>query len=272
MENLENLIDWTKRKQFRKLKDKYVVYKFTNLVNNKVYIGITNWVNKRIGDHIRYSKNTNNKCRMYLHKAISKYGFDKFTFEIIEIVSTREELNQREIYWINYFNSTNNSIGYNLTKGGNTNYPSEETVKKKILSSKKVKVAQYDLQGNFINKFESVKEASRQLGIPNTDIHRCHNKKWSRKGFMFKKFEKQPLNKIEPYQDNTGKNLIELTKNKLPHNAISCKAKNLKTGEIYEAKSLKEMDLILNKYRGFSQRILNNKKHKKWKITLQESQ
>ena len=272
MENLENLVDWTKRKQFRKLKGKYVVYKFTNLVNNKIYIGITDWVNKRIGDHVRYSKNVNSKCRMYLHEAISKHGFNKFSFEIVEEVTTREELNQREIYWINYFNSTNNSLGYNLTKGGNTNYPSKETIQKKILSSKKVKVAQYDLQGNFINKFESIKEASRQLNISDSDIHRCHKNKWSRNNFMFRKFEKEPLLRIEPYVNNKGYNLVELTKDKLPHNAISCKAENLKTGEIYQAQSLLELSkkMVVNRTTIF--KILKNKNNKRWKITLQESQ
>jgi hypothetical protein len=265
MENLGNLINWTKRKQFRGFKGKYVVYKFTNLVNNKVYIGITDWINKRIGDHIRYSKNTNSKCRMYLHRAIPKYGFDKFTFEIIEIVSTREELNQREIYWINYFNSTNNSLGYNLTKGGNTNYPSEETIQKKILSSKKVKVAQYDLQGNFINKFESVKEASRQLEIPDTDIHRCHNKKWSRKGFMFLKYENSYPLSISPYISHVGNNFVKDSyagKNKVKCILISKEDNNIK----FEANSITELSNISGICKSNLHRIYKNLNHKKWKL------
>jgi len=265
MENLENLIDWTKRKRFRKFKGKFVVYKFTNLINGKIYIGITDWINKRIGDHIRYSKNTNSKCRMYLHKAMSKYGFDKFSFEIIEVTSSREELNQKEIYWINYFDSTNSLLGYNLTKGGNTNYPSKETTKRKNLASKKVKVAQYDLQGNFINKFESVKEASRQLGIPDTDIHRCHNKKWSRKGFMFLKYKNNyPLN-IPSYISHVGNNLINDSyagKNKVKCKLISKEDDCVK----FEADSITKLSEMSRICKSNLHRIYNNPKHKKWKL------
>lgn len=272
MENLENLIDWTKRDKFRNLKGKYIVYKITNLINSKVYIGITSWINKRIGDHIRYSKNVNSKCRMYLHRAISKYGFNNFTFEIIEIVNSREELNQKEIYWINFYKSTNSVFGYNLTKGGKSNYPSEQTILKKVKSSKKIKVAQYDLSGKYIKSFESVKEASRQLDISDSDIHRCHKNKWNRNNFMFRKFEKEPLLRIEPYVNNKGYNLVELTKGKLPYNAISCKAENLKTGEIYQAQSLLELSkkMVVNRTTIF--KILKNKNNKRWKITLRESQ
>ena len=265
MENLENLLNWTKRKMFRKLKSKYIVYKFTNLQNNKIYIGITDRINERIGDHIRNSKSSNNKYKMYLHKAINKYGFNSFTFEIIEIVNSREELNIREIYWINYYNSIDSANGYNLTKGGRTNYPSEETTRKKITSSKKVKVAQYNLNGELIKSFESVKEASRQLFIADTDIHRCHKNKWSRNNFMFLKYNDiAPLN-IEPYISNKGKNLlIDSFKGK---NKIKCILINKKTNEvIFKADSIIELSSLSGICTSQLHRIYKNTNHTKWRI------
>lgn len=271
MEKLSDLIKYQDRKNFKSYNKDYVVYKITNITNNKVYIGITKQIIKRIGNHIYYSKNPNSPNNTYLHKALRKYGLEFFTIEILEICNNLETLNNKEIYWIKYYNSTDNKKGYNLDCGGNVKEPNKQNITNRQLNAKVKPVAQYDLQGNLIQTFYSIKEASRQLSISDSDIHRCHKNKWSRNNFMFRKFETEPLVKIEPYVDNTGHNLAVLTKDKLPHNAIACKAENLKTGEIYQAQSLKEMDLILNKYRGFSQRILNNKNHKKWKITLQES-
>jgi hypothetical protein len=272
MEKLSNLINFQDRKKFKKYNKSFVVYKITNTVNGKIYVGITKQIIKRIGNHIYYFKNPDSNKNSYLYKALRKYGLENFAIEILEICNSLEELNNKEVYWISNFQSTNSIFGYNLDSGGNLKEPNEQNILNRQLNAKVKPVAQYDLKGSLIQTFYSVKEASRQLNISDSDIHRCHRKNWSRNGFMFKKFESKPLDKIEPYQDKTGKNLVELTKNKLPYNAIACKAKNLKTNEVYEAKSLKEMDLVLNKYRGFSQRILNNKKHKKWKITLQEFQ
>ena len=271
MEKLSNLIKYQDRKDFKVYNKNYVVYKITNIINNKVYIGITKQIIKRIGNHIYYFKNPNSSNNTYLHKALRKYGLESFTIEIIEICDTLEILNNREIYWIKYYNTINSKNGYNLDSGGNVKKPNEQNIISRQINAKTKSIAQYDLQGNLIQTFYSIKEASRQLGISDSDIHRCHKNHWSRNNFMFRKFEKEPLMKIEPYVDNTGHNLAALTKGKLPHNARQCKAENLKTGENYEADSILELSkkIMINKTTIYQ--ILNNKKHKKWKITLQES-
>ena len=272
MEKLSNLIKYQDRKNFKMYNKDFVVYKITNIINNKVYIGITKQIIKRIGNHIYYFKNPNSSNNTYLHKSLRKYGLEFFTIEILEICKSLETLNNREVYWIKYYNSTDNKKGYNLDSGGNLKESNEQNTINRQLNAKVKSVAQYDLEGNLIQIFYSVKEASRQLNISDSDIHRCHRNKWSRNNFMFRKFEKKPLVKIEPYIDNTGNNLIKLTKGKLPHNAIACKAENLKTGEIYETRSLLDLSKKANIHRTTIYRILKNKKHKKWKITLQESQ
>lgn len=114
-----------------------VIYKITNLINGKVYIGQTSIsLRKRLLKHV-YDANTDIKRRKhYLHRALSKYGFDNFTVEILETCD-KEELDAREIYWISHFNSTDPQLGYNCTKGGQGNRAiniSEET--RKLISDK----------------------------------------------------------------------------------------------------------------------------------------
>ena len=91
------------------------IYKITNNLNNKVYIGQT--IQKPIE---RFYQHCAKKCDKYIlnmviHKAIFKYGKDNFTFEVIEEVP-KQQLNEREEYWIKYYNSYTD--GYNSTKGG----------------------------------------------------------------------------------------------------------------------------------------------------------
>lgn len=94
-----------------------IIYKATNLVNNKIYIGQTkNEIEKRIKGHIKESKNENTKRPFLL--SIKKHGIDNFLFEEIDRADTFNELDEKEIYWIKFYNSTDNEIGYNLLGGG----------------------------------------------------------------------------------------------------------------------------------------------------------
>lgn len=93
------------------------IYKITNKINNKVYIGkscdiYTRWyAHKSAALHPNWKKYNNSA----LYKAIREDGNENFSYEIIELVPV-EQLDERERYWINYYNSYNN--GYNLTLGG----------------------------------------------------------------------------------------------------------------------------------------------------------
>ena len=96
------------------------IYIITNDINNKVYIGQTiQKLSKRFNGHCCYSK-SDRSSNMYIKRAIHKYGKDKFHISLLEEVSI-EKLNEREKYWIAYYDSYNN--GYNLTLGGqDSNY------------------------------------------------------------------------------------------------------------------------------------------------------
>lgn len=52
-----------------------------------------------------------------IHRAFQKYGFENFEYMILEKCS-KEELSERERYWINFYNTTNKDYGYNLSEGG----------------------------------------------------------------------------------------------------------------------------------------------------------
>ncbi len=94
------------------------IYKITNNINKKVYIGKTKRDTKiRWLEHIRDAKNYPEK-NIPLHKAILKYGKDKFSFEILETDIAENDLNEKEKMYIKQYNSTNSLIGYNATKGG----------------------------------------------------------------------------------------------------------------------------------------------------------
>lgn len=92
------------------------IYKITNNINNKVYIGQSRTIEKRWIKHKNASNNPNDhNYDTPLHRAFRKYGVNNFKFEIIEECSI-DKLDEREIYWINYYDSF--TKGYNLTLGG----------------------------------------------------------------------------------------------------------------------------------------------------------
>lgn len=89
------------------------IYKITNKVNGKVYIGQT-----RYTIEFRWRQHLHKKDHTYFHNAIRKYGTENFIVEILEECNY-EDLNSREIYYISKFNSFKN--GYNSTIGGDGN-------------------------------------------------------------------------------------------------------------------------------------------------------
>ena len=83
------------------------IYKIENQINHKVYIGQTiKSLNKRFSQH----KNNYTKpyfSQIHLYRAFKKYGIENFSFEKIERVND-EDLDEREKYWIAYYNSYEN--------------------------------------------------------------------------------------------------------------------------------------------------------------------
>lgn len=89
------------------------IYKTVNKINGKIYIGQKHSSkflgNKYLGSGKR------------LKDAIKHYGVDAFDVSLVEEVEYKELMDEREIYWIKYYQATDSSIGYNLSEGGNVN-------------------------------------------------------------------------------------------------------------------------------------------------------
>lgn len=103
-----------------------IIYKATNLVNGKVYIGQTvNTLKRRQVEHKSQSK----KGNFYFHRALRKHGIDNFSWEVLRLCDNLKSLNAWEQYYILYYNTMGN--GYNLTSGG-MNYTRTKEMKLKM--------------------------------------------------------------------------------------------------------------------------------------------
>lgn len=108
------------------------IYKTTNLINNKIYIG------QHVATEFdKYYKGSG----VLLTNAFKKYGKENFECILLEAVETKEDLDAREAYWITTLNSRDKSIGYNITAGGEgtIGYQHTEEAKKKMSVAKKGK-------------------------------------------------------------------------------------------------------------------------------------
>jgi group I intron endonuclease len=113
-----------------------IIYKATNKINGKIYIGLTkNDLKERIRTHKCAAKFDDT----YFHKAILKYGIDGFVWEIIDTAKTLKELSLKEQYYIKQYNTINSNKGYNLTTGGEIGYVFSQESKDKMSKAKKNK-------------------------------------------------------------------------------------------------------------------------------------
>lgn len=124
-----------------------IIYKITNTVNNKVYIGQTTTTFKRrynkggnsnierVYNTHKYNKEHNSSYNKHLLFSIEKYSFNAFDVDVrFDVAYSKEELDFREDYWIVYYDSINN--GYNHKRGGANGSPSEETKQKMSIANK----------------------------------------------------------------------------------------------------------------------------------------
>jgi len=157
-----------------------IIYKITNAINNKIYIGQTiSTLNNRANKH--KNESISGRKKNYFNLAIVKHGFDNFVFEEIDSADSQEELDYMEVYWIKFFNSNNRTYGYNLANGGRVNRGFKKTDDQK----------------------RKISECVKKLWQRNE--HREKIAKTVNEGYR--------NNRITPH--NKGKTLSEITKNKI---------------------------------------------------------
>jgi len=185
------------------------IYKITNKINNKIYIGYTTQkLNVRYSQHLTSA--FRKKSKTAISSAIRKYGKDNFILDIIEKTNVcKKELLELEVKYIEQYNSNNKLIGYNLTKGGESSsyIRTKETIEKmsksmmgnksskgipkteefkenlsrirfnKFRSGKLtagcLKCTIYDSNNCLLGNFYSIKEAARVLKLDQDTIRRA---------------------------------------------------------------------------------------------------
>lgn len=216
------------------------IYKITNKLNNKSYIGqTTNTIANRWRDH---KKNFNSlQDDMVIHKAMHKYGETAFVLEQIEECNN-EDLSNREQYWIAYYNTYEN--GYNSTIGGegapivdrkqvlqyweegssvaeictkvgadrhticailDANNIDSLSIKTRSLGTK---IEQYSLNGEFIREYDSISEAARDVAnaCPSNINGCCAKRHTSAYNYLWKyKDDPTPIDEFVARQKATGK-------------------------------------------------------------------
>ena len=159
----------------------YFIYLINNLVNGKVYIGSSTesrGIYQRWKEHVKNSKYKEGYSYNYpLYKAMRKYGIENFIYEVIEdnipSIELREE---REAYYINYYNSICETYGYNQTL--DTRCPlADKRIKEKVAT----KLYAINIDTLEEEYFDSICDAARICNIERRSIQQCisgSNKYW----------------------------------------------------------------------------------------------
>ena len=181
------------------------IYKITNIITNKVYIGQTNkTIQERFERHLYDALRNPKPLKTKLACAIRKYGEKAFKIELIELIEgTTEQITDREYFWISYYDSV--SKGYNSTdarckSGGNT-YAGKSAdeiadIKQKIsltklgsLNPNARAVKCLNIKTNEVTYYTTAQEATEAFGEPNHQFvsRRCRGltKKLYKETYLF---------------------------------------------------------------------------------------
>lgn len=193
----------------------YIVYKATNIINNKVYIGATTTsLNQRMQEHLRHAKDINTDFA----KDIIKYGGSNFDWEILQEADSKDELYKLEKYYIEKYNTFQSDKGYNMTNGGVKNYKLSNKSTAYLYGSKNP-AAKKIIDLNTLKIYETIKYLSNDIGYSSQSIRKSilHN---------------TPLNNhyYEYYDEN--KNYKKLNNNF--KNKCRKPVRNITTGETFK--------------------------------------
>lgn len=230
------------------------IYKITNNINDKIYIGQTICdIKTRWQRHLSTAKTI--KKRTLLYDAFFELGFSNFQISLVEECDN-ELLNEREKYWIAFYDSYNN--GYNMTTGGGNiqtnaeedqliqkiyelwdkglgiteisreldvsrglisnrlyiykNYSAEDAIKRGQVNSAKAKfkkVYQWDKNGQLINEYNSLKEASEKNNFSYKALSHAFSKGGSSNGYYWTSINTPPSKLSEHNSKRVGQYDLE---------------------------------------------------------------
>lgn len=120
------------------------IYSIKNLINNKIYIGLSTNIEQRFSFHKKRLLSGKHKNK-HFQSSFDKNGIENFEFSIIELCE-ETLLCEREKFWIAYYKSHNRQFGYNKTYGGEFGRLSDEIVQRTaaILRTKTIPQEQRD--------------------------------------------------------------------------------------------------------------------------------
>lgn len=183
------------------------IYKILNTINNKFYIGSTNYLPSRKAQHFYHLRN-NTHGNKHLQRSYNKYGIQNFQFIILEECDICN-IEEREQYWIdllkpkyNFRKIAKSNLGFNHSKKTkekikqtSLNHWQNEEYREKNIKGRYKAIVCYDINGDFLFEFESAKKESEVLKVkPNTVTKICKDKGFSTHGYIFKyKEENYPL-------------------------------------------------------------------------------
>ena len=186
-----------------------IIYKATNIVNGKVYIGLTTKsLNHRKTQHEKVARGSKN-CH-HFQRSITKYGSDNFIWEELDTAGTIPDLKQLEQDWVWMFHSDNPTYGYNKTKGGDGGLTVEAILKLKEIAAtpenkRKVSLGTIAGQARMTKEQHDIMELNRLAAVratyksgthPNTQKITCPhcNKTGGYLGMRINHFDKCKLN------------------------------------------------------------------------------
>lgn len=191
---------------------KHGIYKIINVINNKIYIGSAINLYKRMHNHIHQLKNGIHHSR-HLQRLWDKYGEKSFKFYILEYIEDKNKLIEREQHWMDYYNSYDINLGYNICTKADSNIGKKltEETKRKISEAQKghtrlseesrrkiseknkgkegvgkKKIVQLETNGNLIEIWDSISSVDKE-GFNSSSVSQCclHKRELSSGYFWF---------------------------------------------------------------------------------------
>ena len=205
------------------------IYCIESMIDNKKYIGQSVDINQRFRAHksnLRRNKHSNS----HLQGAWNLYKEDNFIFYVVEECD-RDELDDKERYYISLYNLMDDNFGYNFESGGSESKNLSDATKNKMsllkqnlseevrgnmsLAQNAISIYQIDLNGNIINEWRGARTAAKKLNIDQSAIHQClhHRRRTYRNCIWIFISEYQNFN-INDYTNNNtqARVVVQLTR------------------------------------------------------------